>query len=229
MINAYLRLGFKDYVAARHLLLDGFLLQGTILGSTAVEKYLKAVLWALGEQPRGHLDQPRLQRHIKDCLPRMYGEFNQDFFDLLGRVYKLRYSDGLSESISAGIEQYKVLAELDRTVHTIESTLQRIDSATNKPIESQYARALQEGQSMVCRENHIALGVSKAAYVQRKQKLLIVHVDQLARTFEVSHDGVRPIDDGVFSRPTLTPSDDRLSLDIEFSGDLDEIFDEGAA
>ena len=38
----------EDYICARALLLDGFLLQGAVLSNTAIEKYLKAVCLARG-------------------------------------------------------------------------------------------------------------------------------------------------------------------------------------
>ncbi len=37
-------LGFRDYVAARFLINKEFIIQGLTLASTAVEKYLKAII-----------------------------------------------------------------------------------------------------------------------------------------------------------------------------------------
>lgn len=223
-VSAYLSLGFKDYIASRHLLLDGFLLQGAILGSTAVEKYLKAVLWTLGAVPSGHLDQPRLKRDIASNFPQMHGEFNQEFITYLGHVYKLRYSDGISEVISVGVEPYKFLAELDYIVDTIESTLSRIDSI-GQVLESKYHLAKNKNDNSVCRENSIIQGLNKTEYIERYQKLLLIHVDSAANALEIAHDSVRPINDGIFDKPKIKLSEDRLSAKIEFSGEVAKMFD----
>ena len=46
LFNGYalIDLGYRDYIAARFLLNNHFIVQGLTLASTAVEKYLKAVI-----------------------------------------------------------------------------------------------------------------------------------------------------------------------------------------
>ena len=54
----YLNLGYKDYLAARVLINAHLPVQGSILASTAIEKYFKAILsihGALKRQHYGHL------------------------------------------------------------------------------------------------------------------------------------------------------------------------------
>ena len=58
-------LGYRDYIAARFLLTHDFLFQGAMLASTAVEKYLKAVLVSQGLKARGHLDNLEIARAIE--------------------------------------------------------------------------------------------------------------------------------------------------------------------
>ena len=45
----FVGLGYKDYIGARTLLIDHLPLQGATLGSSAVEKYIKALLSLRGE------------------------------------------------------------------------------------------------------------------------------------------------------------------------------------
>ena len=48
--------GYQDYVAARLLLRNGLEIQGLILASTCMEKYLKEVLATAGKATATHLD-----------------------------------------------------------------------------------------------------------------------------------------------------------------------------
>lgn len=54
-INEFLDVAYKDYVAARVLLLADLLPQGAVLASTAIEKYIKAILAFRGNVSHGHL------------------------------------------------------------------------------------------------------------------------------------------------------------------------------
>jgi len=59
----------EDYLAARALLLRGFVLQGTILANTAVEKYLKTALLAKNIQFRNSHDVSALHKRLQASAP----------------------------------------------------------------------------------------------------------------------------------------------------------------
>lgn len=50
-------LGYRDYIGARFLLNNDYVIQGVTLASTAVEKYLKAILVAHGYSRQVHIEQ----------------------------------------------------------------------------------------------------------------------------------------------------------------------------
>lgn len=113
-------LGFQDYLGARTLLNAELLLQGATLASTAVEKYLKALLAAKGLKAFGHLS---------DWSPKSLSDqaqelgLNADFLALLQLVYRIRYLDNLDSSVSFAIERLKFLAELDFTVSVLNNAV----------------------------------------------------------------------------------------------------------
>jgi HEPN domain-containing protein len=47
-VSQWLNWADQDYLASRSLLLRGYVLQGTIVANTAIEKYIKAVLMLRG-------------------------------------------------------------------------------------------------------------------------------------------------------------------------------------
>jgi hypothetical protein len=51
----FLEVAYKDYLAARVLFDADLLIQGAVLASTAIEKYLKAILAFRGNESHGHL------------------------------------------------------------------------------------------------------------------------------------------------------------------------------
>ncbi len=89
----YVILGWQDYIAARFLLNNDFLPQGTVLASIGVEKYLKAVLSSQGVVKRGHLDNIEIVELVKQTGVDLLEYINQEFLKFLGTVYQLRVVD----------------------------------------------------------------------------------------------------------------------------------------
>jgi HEPN domain-containing protein len=107
----------RDYVSSRTLLLGGFLVQGSGLANTAVEKYLKAIFAVKNLKiPRTHdvvsLNSLLMQDGVSLAL-------KPDFLKLLVRAYKLRYPDDLKPGFNVSLAKAKVLTELDTTVFEI--------------------------------------------------------------------------------------------------------------
>lgn len=106
----------KDYLAARRLLLDNLIVQGTSLANTALEKYLKAIL-AVEQKPvpRGH-DPLSLYRMTK---PGGTLQLNEEFLALLAKAYELRYPDDLDAGYNIVLSQALILMALDEAVFEI--------------------------------------------------------------------------------------------------------------
>ncbi|MFL6351792.1 MAG: HEPN domain-containing protein [Bryobacteraceae bacterium] len=102
----------KDYAAARRLLLNAYLVQGAVLGNTALEKYLKTLFIMLGKKvPRSH-DVVALHESLLKHLPNLE-EISVNFLKVLCKAYRLRYPDDLQIEFSLSLEQPKILTELD--------------------------------------------------------------------------------------------------------------------
>jgi HEPN domain-containing protein len=114
----WMRWADSDYLAARSLLLEGMVVQGSILANTAVEKYLKAL--------HAHLEIPIPRSHAVQALYRELVAarksslaLNDPFLGALQKAYGLRYPDDLLDGFNIALNQMKVLAELDRTVSAV--------------------------------------------------------------------------------------------------------------
>jgi len=106
----------KDYVAARRLLLEGLLVQGTSLANTAIEKYLKAILTVHDQTVVRIHDPLKLYQSlpISDSL-----QLDISFLTLLGKAYKMRYPDDLPFGYNISLCQFLLLHALDESIAKI--------------------------------------------------------------------------------------------------------------
>ncbi|HEX3741832.1 MAG TPA: HEPN domain-containing protein [Terriglobales bacterium] len=109
----------EDYLAARMLLIRGFLVQGAIFANTAIEKYMKAALVARGVSFRNTHDVTSLYRTLKSSG--RVAPLDAEFLTTLGKAYSLRYPDDLTAGFNISLAQVKILAETDATVHALRS------------------------------------------------------------------------------------------------------------
>ncbi len=112
----------EDYIAARLLLMNGFLKQGAMLSNTAIEKYLKTLLfYADMKIPKTH-DTLKIFNEMGDEATKITS-INKGFVSFLAKSYKLRYVEELPIGYNIHLDQIKILAELDRTVFVIRKNL----------------------------------------------------------------------------------------------------------
>lgn len=218
--HSYTVLGYKDYIGARCLLRDGHLYQGAVLASTAVEKYLKAVLLIFGEKGHGHLDKPGLWKLFQSSGTDLISVLNHEFIQFLGKAYRLRYVDDIKSDIGIAIEQYKVLAELDFSISQIASRL-TIKIGDESSHISSYRTWQSAGETALYADNYVLLGSSKDLFVQRKQKFQAVYVTKDLLVYEFKHEALKPYNDGMFSKPELALDGNKMS--ISFSGPAEEM------
>jgi len=102
-----LSLGYKDYIASRVLLNNGYPMQGLTLASSAIEKYLKVILALNGKTKKEmgvHLDRwDKLKALITDCYTDISKFLDERFMILLGKAYQARYYDNLSSPITISL------------------------------------------------------------------------------------------------------------------------------
>jgi HEPN domain-containing protein len=127
----FLSAAFTDYIAARVLLNSGLLLQGAVLASTSLEKYLKAIMALHGNESRGHLKKAHWNA-LKNHSTALYEKLNQAFLQLCQKCYRLRYTDKLPLDFNLVIAQFEFLTELDHSVSLIENSIKTVDQGRNQ-------------------------------------------------------------------------------------------------
>lgn len=111
-IADFLDVAYIDYLAARVLFNADLLVQGAVLASTAIEKYLKAILAFRGNESHGHLKKAHWNAAL-NLDSRLSAILNHDYLLLLQKCYKLRYRDNLEIDFNLVIASREFLAELD--------------------------------------------------------------------------------------------------------------------
>jgi len=117
-------LGFRDYLAARCLLNNRLIIPGLTLASTAIEKYLKALLvLKLDEEENYYYHFDRFDK-LNDILERnnidVTKNFDPVFLNILEKAFKIRYYDRLKQPVTIGLYLNQFIGELDHTIHNLE-------------------------------------------------------------------------------------------------------------
>ena len=114
---SFLLLAYRDYLAARCLLNNGFFLQGLTLSSSAIEKYFKVILALHGNRRKDmgvHLDRlSKLKALLAECYYDVTLKLDDRFLGLLSKAYKIRYYDNLSTPITISFFVNQLIGELD--------------------------------------------------------------------------------------------------------------------
>ncbi|WP_123634353.1 hypothetical protein [Marinobacter sp. R17] len=158
------KLGFRDYVAARHLLLEGFLFQGLILSSTSVEKYVKANIGLnVGTISHLHLDKVSLLKNeAENAGLDFFSDLDDRYLELLSVAYRFRYYDDLEDFSCIGFFKWQAVGELDFTVDYIDKVF-----SEKSGVETLYAKAVEASDEVVLRDNYLLNGLNKKSYMER--------------------------------------------------------------
>lgn len=118
-------LGYRDYIAARFLLNNHFIVQGLTLASTAVEKYLKAVIvFNLQEKEWYNYHFDKFEK-LKNLLEKVNSDVTKDFdpvfLAILEKAFKIRYYDKIEKPIFMGFYINQFVGELDYTINYLEN------------------------------------------------------------------------------------------------------------
>ncbi len=165
-INEFLNLGFTDYIAAIVLLLNALPLQGAILGSTAVEKYIKALVSVRGEKLNGHLQSSHFNS-LRNYIPKLYERLSPDFLKLLQHCYGLRYTDQLPQDFNIAIYARETIAELDHTIYNMEFQFNFTQSDGQKVL-TPYRVAMNNKDERLFKDNYILLKEDKLKFLKHE-------------------------------------------------------------
>jgi len=189
--------GFQDYIGSRLLLNHSLLLQGATLASTAVEKYVKALLSARNQKAFGHLNEWSSAGIIRIATEL---SLNPDFFALLQQIYRMRYIDDLKAPVSFAIERSKFLAELDQTVASLNNAVEfRRGNERIDPYKSESEAARKE----LLENNIMFSGKGKAEYLQRPDLAEAFYIDTSLEILSCVVTGWIPIDLARFTEPGI--------------------------
>jgi HEPN domain-containing protein len=199
----FLDAAFKDYIAARVLLLDDLLPQAAVLASTAIEKYLKALLAFRGNESHGHLKAAQFNA-LKNFDPEFAKQLNPQFLELLQKCYKLRYPDDLPTGFNLLIADREFLAELDLTALTLHHSFNL--KRDQQPLPTAFTQAKQNGDRRLLDDNFILNEIDKQEFIgAAAQRCYAVRNRGAAGSLEALFTITPRPSDGQFMRPALVP------------------------
>jgi len=199
----YLHIGFKDYVAARTLLRAGLPIQGSGTASTAVEKYIKALLALRGNRAHGHLRSAHTNA-LRHMLPETWAQLNPSFLTFLQRCYTLRYADNIKPGFNLVAFSREVLAELDHTILLLAKPF-RFTRPSGEVIQTAMDRAIQLRAPVLFDDNHVLLGQDKRSFLSIEDKACAIRHRGVEGLLEAEFIALSSPTDGNFTREALVP------------------------
>ena len=171
---------FDDYISARFLLINNYSLNGVILSSMAIEKYLKAFLIILGrDYKRIHLDNIlKLKAAFEGTTHcELFNYIDPRYLDLLSLAYNFRYYDNIKTKQTIGFAINQVIAELDCVISIFENMIGDIDS-NGQLTQTVYKRAVHKGDKRVLHKNYLYKNAgNKKEYCEEETEWFGLHID----------------------------------------------------
>lgn len=165
-------LGYRDYIAARFLLNNEFIVQGLTLASTAVEKYLKAlIVFTSKEKERYsyHFDNfTKLTAILEKNHYDVTKKFDPVFLSILEKAYKIRYYDRLKEPVEIGFFLNQFIGELDSTIHSLE---------TSDMPGLLYSKAIRNEDPNLYHNNFILNKQDKKDFMEKPDTAFTIHIE----------------------------------------------------
>lgn len=171
-IQDFMTSGYEDYIASRFLLNNGYYLQGGILASMAVEKYLKATIKAYFPEekvPHKHLDNLHLlvKRFSNTEHEKIYQQHDQTFMAELSTLYMLRYFNNFSENVSIGFLVNQFLCELDHMVAFYNHYI-KLHDADGSVRETSFSSDAKQSHQDLLENNWPLIGIDKNEAMNRE-------------------------------------------------------------
>lgn len=165
----FLNDAFNDYIASRVLFLARLPQQGSILSSTAIEKYFKAILAFNGNESHGHLKAAHWKA-VRNFDPKLFAEFDLSFIELNKKCYRLRYTDDIPQDFNLVIASREFLAELDHTALTIQRSF--VLKENGAPQTTEFDSLLASHDDRLWAENHVLLGIQKSSFIYQEAQFV---------------------------------------------------------
>jgi hypothetical protein len=179
IVQGLLFTAYKDYIGARVLINNKLIIQGLTLASSAIEKYIKAYLVAVGKKPRWvHLDNVNeLKKQFGTAHIDVFNALDPAFLSILGKAYAYRYLDQKVEVDYIGVAINQFLAELDYIVDYFEEIIEMYDPDTDLRIDSGYHMAVKAKEGNIIQNNFLHEGVTKREFMERPMVLYSLRIN----------------------------------------------------
>ena len=214
----FLTIAFKDYVGSRVMLNNDLPLQGVVLASTCIEKYLKAILSSVGKRTPTHLDSLDFLAVMKANGVGVSSYISESFLDYLGRAYEFRYIEPTTGPVSIGVERRKLLAELDYSVQQFEASMV-VRNADGSTVDSDYKRAVDARDQRVWLDNYLLNSRDKTAFIEDPAPLYGAFATPLHEFVEITHPRFKATNNAKFEHPTFVASGSTISMEFGESVD----------
>lgn len=170
--SALVGLGYRDYIAARVLLNNELIIQGLTLASTAVEKYLKAVIvLTLKEKERFNYHFDRIEK-LQDILDRNHHDMTKKldpvFVSILEKAFKIRYYDNLKGPLTIGLYLNQFIGELDQTIYNLENLIN---------LGLVYRQAVKSKDSHLFENNFILNKQDKKQFMEKPDTAFSIYIE----------------------------------------------------
>ncbi len=189
-----------DYICARAMLLDGFLVQGAALSNTAIEKYLKAVRLIFGMGANQSHNVAELYASLKG---KSVPSLNEGYLRTITKAYRLRYPDDLEPGFNLVLRQWQLLAELDASVFAIRKPFE-IRRSDQREVVTQFDSWLKNSHPRLVDRNSALSPYKRHALFENPGSCYEVRVLPNGHIMEAHYSAV-VADDGSFEAEALVP------------------------
>lgn len=176
--NSLIALGYRDYIAARFLLNNEFVVQGLTLASTAIEKYLKSLIVFNAKEKEKyyfHFDNlEKLKNLASKNNPGLMEKFDPVFLKILEDAFKIRYYDKIEKPIFIGLYLNQFIGELDYTIDFMEKFI--IQTQKGETSITPYKRAIENRDKHLHENNFVLSNHSKKDFMEKPSSAFSISI-----------------------------------------------------
>lgn len=169
---------FDDYVSGRFLLINKYSINGVILSSMAIEKYLKAILLRLKGSFKGvHLNQiDKLKEAFANTKYDVIFKYvDPQLFEILSLGYEFRYYDNIEKTKTISFATHQLLAEIDLFVAVLDELFQV--NVNNESSGTSYQRAVLNKDKKVFENNYLLNNIDKKVFCEQETYIFVLHIN----------------------------------------------------
>ena len=138
------------------------------------------------------------------------GEYlNENFLSYLGRAYAFRYIEPMDSAASIAIEQWKLLAELDYSIHTLDGTLN-----FGGAIKTNYQIALQAKTDALFADNYLLTGQPKSEFIERSALAFAIANRPNTEIMQMTIPKLKALNDGNFDFPVVNYGGNQVEINF---------------